>query len=76
MTIDKIKKRINRNIGKDVKIICKGSRNKREVFNGKINATYNFIFTIKSNNNLIKSFSYSDILTENVKIFNNKKVTK
>lgn len=76
MTIEKIKKSINRNIGKEVKIICKGSRNKKEVFNGKINGIYNYIFTIKSNDNLIRSFSYRDVLTENVKIYNNKKVTK
>ena len=46
MTIERIKKSINRNIGRDVRIICKGSRNKKEVFNGKINGRYNYNFII------------------------------
>ena len=73
MTIEKIKKKINRSMGKDVKIICRGSRNKREEYVGKIDASYNYIFTIKSDDNSTKSFSYCDVLTKTVQIYNNNK---
>ena len=69
MTIEKIKKNIYRSKGKDVKIVCWGSRNKKEVYDGKIDELYNYIFTIKSYDNSTKSFSYCDVLTDTVEIF-------
>ena len=77
MTIEKIKKNIYRSKGKDVKIVCRGSRNKKEIYDGKIDEIYNYIFTIKSYDNSTKSFSYCDVLTNTVKIYNNnRKITK
>ena len=48
-----------------------GARNQIEEFEGCIENTYNFIFTIKTigENERIKSFSYSDILTLHLEIF-------
>ena len=46
------------------------ARNQIEEFEGCIENTYNFIFTIKTlgDNERIKSFTYSDILTLNLEI--------
>ena len=45
-----------------------GSRNQIDEFEGIINETYNYIFTIKTNKNEIKSFSYNDVLIGNLEI--------
>ena len=45
-----------------------GSRNQIDEFDGIINETYNYIFTIKTNKNEIKSFSYNDVLIGNLEI--------
>lgn len=71
MTIEKIKRNIYRSKGKNVKIVCHGSRNKKEVYDGRIDEIYNYIFTIKSYDNVTKSFSYCDVLTKTVIIYNN-----
>jgi len=67
--IKKIKDNINNNIGSGVKIIYNGSRNKKEEFSGVIKEVYSNIFVIKLENDEIKSFSYSDVLTKTVEIF-------
>ena len=48
-----------------------GSRNQTEEFTGEIEGTYNYIFVIRTNNEpkQLKSFSYSDVLTESLEIF-------
>ena len=68
MTIDKIKEIVERNKNKNKKFVYKGTRNQREEFNGFINEMYPAIFTIKLEDNSIKSYSYSDILIGNLKI--------
>ena len=72
MTIQKIKKSITNEIGKDVKIVFNGSRNKKEYYKGKIVETYNYIFIVKLDTLEKKSFSYSDVLTSTVKVYFNK----
>ena len=72
MTINKIKRNIYKSKGKDVFVVCKGSRNKKDIFVGKIDEVYNYIFLVKSYDNFIKSFSYCDVLTKNVIIYNKK----
>ena len=69
MTIKKIKENIENNIGSDVKIVYNGSRNKKEEYSGVIKEVYNYIFIVKLDTDEIKSFSYSDVLTNTVEIF-------
>ena len=47
-----------------------GARNQKEEFVGKIQGAYKAIFTIKVNDytNRIRSFSYSDILTNTLEM--------
>lgn len=69
MTIKKIKDNIKKNLGNDVKIVYNGSRNKKEIYNGVLKEVYNYIFIVKLDTDEIKSFSYSDVLTNTVEIF-------
>ena len=68
--ISKIKNDLTKEIGKPLHIRFNGARNQIEEFEGCIENTYNFIFTIKTlgDNERIKSFTYSDILTLNLEI--------
>ncbi len=68
--ISKIKNDLEKEIGKPLHFRFNGSRNQIEEFEGCIENTYNFIFTIKTigDNERIKSFTYSDILTLNLEI--------
>jgi len=64
--IDKVRKSIYLKRG----IVCKfrynGARNQIEEFDGYINGVYNYVFTIKTINNITKSFSYNDVLIGNL----------
>lgn len=69
MTIEKIRKDINKNLGNYVKIIHNEGRNKIYEYTGKVVEVYNNIFIILDNDNDSKrSFSYYDVLTETVKV--------
>ena len=69
MMLDSVKQYIIKNVGIKHKFAYKGSRNQIEEFYGEIRDIYPRIFTIVSSDNKIKSFSYSDILISNLKIF-------
>ena len=69
MTIEKIKNNIDNRIGDNVKVIYNGSRNRREEYKGVIAETYNFIFIVKMDTDEVKSFSYRDVLTNQVEVF-------
>ena len=69
--ISKIKENLEKEIGKELHFKYNGARNQIEEFNGYIENTYNYIFTIRTNESL-KSFTYSDLLTLNLEIINNK----
>ena len=71
--INKIKNNIKNNIGNRVKVLYNGSRNKKEDYDGIISEVYNNIFIVKLDTNEVKSFSYSDILTNTIEIFFDKK---
>ena len=76
--ISKIKEQLSDEIGKELHFKFNGARNQIEEFDGFIENTYNFIFTIKTTGEkeMIRSFTYSDILTLNLEIIsheNNKK---
>ena len=67
--IKKIRNNLCNNLGNYVRIVYNGSRNKKEEYFGFISEIYNNIFVVKLNTNEIKSFSYSDVLTNTVEIF-------
>lgn len=64
--INKVKEDVLNKKGKIIKFRFNGARNQIEEFEGIINGVYNYIFTIKTLNNEIKSFSYSDVLIGNL----------
>ena len=70
MNISKVKDDIIKYKGKLLHFKYNGARNQIEEFDGKIENTYNAIFTIKLEDNCnIKTFTYSDIITESLEIF-------
>ena len=67
MNIEKIKSKIEGLKNQQLHFKINGTRNQIEEFEGKITETYNYIFIIETNNHK-KSFSYSDILINNIEI--------
>ena len=69
--INKIKEDIKNQKGKKLRFRFNGSRNQIEEFEGIIVETYNYIFTIRisNNKNELKSFTYSDVLIDNLEIY-------
>ena len=67
MTIYEIKKKLQKNVGKYVYIKYNLGRNKYEDYKVKIKELYDNIFIVESNLG-IKSFSYSDIMTNTIHI--------
>ena len=70
MSLETIKKEINNNVGKNIKVIHNEGRNKIYEYNGKIVEVYPNIFIVKVSE-YKRSFSYYDVLTDTVKIFFN-----
>lgn len=54
-------------IGKKVRIKYNLGRNKYESFYAEIINVYNCLFLVKLEDNTIKSFSFSDIITKKIK---------
>ena len=70
MNIVTVRENVKRFKGKDLKFKFNGARNQTEEFDGRIVETYKSIFIIYSDtDNRIKSFSYSDVLVDNLEIF-------
>ena len=69
--INKIKDDLERKKGEKLHFKFNGARNQIEEFDGMIIGIYNYIFTIKTLNNReeIKSFTYSDVLIDNLEIY-------
>ena len=69
--INKIRLQLEENKGRELDFRFNGSRNQIEEFSGFIENTYNYVFTVKLSNdrNQIRSFSYSDVLTDSLEIF-------
>ena len=74
MTIEKIKSSIDDKLGNHVNIVCNGTRNRKEYYKGRIIETYSYIFIVKLDSNETKSFCYSDVLTNNVRLYFDKNV--
>ncbi len=70
MTIEKVREMVKENSNQELKFKFNGSRNQVEEFSGKIVGAYPAIFIIRTSDEVgrIKSFSYSDILTESLEI--------
>lgn len=73
--INKIKDDIKSKKGIELKFRFNGARNQIEEFDGIIVDTYNYIFTIKTTDEKeeLKSFTYSDILIDNLEIIKEKR---
>lgn len=69
--INKIKDDLESKKGEKLHFKFNGARNQIEEFDGMIIGIYNYIFTIKTLNNReeIKSFTYSDVLIDNLEIY-------
>ncbi len=72
MNIDIMREKIKEKQGEVLHFKFNGSRNQVEEFKGEIIKTYPAIFLIRleDNTNKIKSFSYSDLVTESLEIIN------
>ena len=70
MTVEKVKEVLKNHIGDTVTINYALGRNKYESYDVKIKELYQHIFLVelKSNQDTIKSFSYSDVITKTIKI--------
>ena len=69
MNIEKIRRDINKGLGRDVVVTHNEGRNKIYEYEGKVVEVYNNIFIIlDKNDERKKSFSYYDVLTEAVKV--------
>ena len=68
MNIDTIRKAVESHYNIKYLFIYNGSRGQLEQFYGKINRIYPRIFTIKTLDGTLKSFSYSDYAIKNIKI--------
>lgn len=68
MMIENVKKVVMQNKGIPCFFRFHGARNQIDEFRGVITNLYPSIFTILSDDKVIKSFSYSDILTQCLEI--------
>lgn len=70
MTIQEIKNDMKLHMGENATIKCSLGRNKYEKYNVKIKEIYNNIFLVEllDSDGIVKSFSYSDIITKTIKI--------
>lgn len=70
MTINMVKQLVSDNKGINHSFRFRGSRNQIEEFEGIITDVYPAIFIVKLNDSKIRSFTYSDLLINNLKIIN------
>lgn len=68
MNIYQVKKYLRSKLGKNATIKYNLGRNKYETYKVKLNALYHNIFTVITDRNEIKSFSYNDIIMKLVRI--------
>lgn len=70
MTIEQIKRSLISHKGKKALIKCNLGRNKHEVYEVLIKDVYKSIFVVEllSSVERVKSFSYADVISKNVKI--------
>lgn len=66
--IEKIKSQLHENIGKEALIKHNLGRNKFEEYNVTIKELYDYVFLVELDTREKRSFSYSDVLTNTIKI--------
>ena len=68
-----IRKALSKYLGETVKIKYNLGRNKYETYEVTIKNLYNCVFLVEVNNEnrVMKSFSYADIITKTIKIYDN-----
>jgi uncharacterized protein Veg len=67
MTISKIKKELLEHVGDIVSIKYNLGRNKYEEYEAIIKELYDYVFLVECDN-VVKSFSYIDVITKVIKI--------
>lgn len=70
---ESIRKALSNYLGKSVMIKYNLGRNKYEMYRATIKSLYNCVFLVEveDENRGIKSFSYADIITKTIKIYDN-----
>ncbi|MBQ9018798.1 MAG: hypothetical protein IJ097_00620 [Bacilli bacterium] len=68
MNLDYAKNKVMEQIGVNHKFMYKGCRNQTDEFEGKVIKCFPSIFLIQTDNNIIKSFTYSDFIIKNIRI--------
>ena len=68
MNLDSVKEEISSLLDKEIMISVSGSRSKKMMYKGVINAVYSNIFTVLIEG-ISKSFTYSDVAIGDVKIY-------
>jgi uncharacterized protein Veg len=68
-----IRKKLSKYIGKKITVKYDLGRNKYECYSATIKALYNQVFLVQiDNENMsIRSFSYADIITKSIKLYDN-----
>lgn len=68
MMVDKIKEELNNHLGKKITIKYNLGRNKYEKYDVTLKELYNHVFLVQLDNKIVKSFSYSDVISKTIKI--------
>lgn len=69
MTIDSVKNKLHNYIGEEVTLKYSLGRNKYEKYPAVIKELYKNVFVVEiKKSHIVKSFSYSDVLTKTLKI--------
>ncbi|MDR2046604.1 MAG: Veg family protein [Clostridiales bacterium] len=68
-SINDAKNRLGCLQGIDVLLRVNMGRNKIVEYNGRVENLYSSVFTVKSDCDAIRTYSYSDVLTGNVKFY-------
>ena len=67
MTISKVKRELLEHLGEVVSIKYNLGRNKYEEYKAIVKELYDFVFLVECDN-VIKSFSYIDVITKTIRI--------
>lgn len=65
--LDDVKQRVEKLKGTQVVLKVNEGRNRINCYNGAVDETYPSVFTFKLDNDKVKTFSYSEVQTKNVK---------
>ena len=67
MTISKVKRELLEHLGEEVSIKYNLGRNKYEEYKAIVKELYDYVFLVECDN-VIKSFSYTDVITKVIRI--------